>query len=93
MEWNFRILNQVGEGTFSQVFKAVDQKTDSLVALKKVKIRKAEEGLPQEFLREVETLQRLKHPNIITINEIFVGKTNINIVYPFCDLDMEKLIG
>ena len=63
-----------------------------LVALKRVKIRKAEDGLPNEFFRESESLMRLLHPNIISIKEIFVGKTNINIVYPFCDTDLEKLM-
>lgn len=63
-----------------------------MVALKRVKIRKAEDGLPADFVREVESLMRLKHPNIISIKEIFVGKTNINIVYPFCQSDLEKLM-
>lgn len=93
VESHYRIVGLVGEGTFSQVFKAVDQRNGQLVALKKVKIRKAEDGLPTEFIREVESLSRLKDENIVTINEIFVGKTNINIVYPYSQTDLEKLMS
>ncbi len=93
IESHYRIVGLVGEGTFSQVFKAVDQRNGQLVALKKVKIRKAEDGLPTEFIREVESLSRLKDENIVTINEIFIGKTNINIVYPYSQTDLEKLMS
>ena len=63
------------------------------MALKRVKIRKAEDGIPSEFIREVESLSRLQHDNIIAVKEIFVGKTNINIVYPYCQTDLEKLMS
>ena len=53
---HYRIIAAIGEGTYSQVYKAVDQRTDTSVALKRVKIRKAEEGVPKEFIREVESL-------------------------------------
>ena len=75
------------------MFKAIDQRTNREVALKRVKIRKAEEGLPKEFVREVESLQRLLHKNIIKIEEIFVGKSNINIVYPFCECDLDDFLN
>ena len=55
-------------------------------------LRKADDGLPKEFLRELESLKRVKHENIIAIKEVFVGKTNINIVYPFMVTDLEKLM-
>ena len=62
-----------------------------MVALKKVKIRKADDGLPKEFLREVESLKYLENDYIIKMKEVFVGKTNINIVYEYMDTDLEKL--
>ena len=64
-----------------------------MVALKRVKIRRAEDGIPKEFVREVESLQRFAHENIITISEVFIGKTNINIVYEYCDCDLDQLMN
>ena len=92
VEYFYRITSKIGEGTYSEVFKASDMRDDQIVAVKKVKIRNAEQGLPKEFVREVESLQRVLHPNVIQIKEIFVGKTNINIVYPFSCTDLEKLM-
>ena len=60
--------------------------------MKRVKIRKTEEGVPKEFVREMEALYRFLHPNVIRVKEVFVGTTNINVVYPFCDTDLDQLI-
>ena len=48
--------------------------------------------MPKEFVREVESLQRLVHPNIIRILGVFVGKSHINIVYPFYEKDLAQYI-
>jgi serine/threonine protein kinase len=91
-EYYYRLLEKIGEGTFGTVFKAIDQRSNKLVALKKVKIRKADEGLPKEFLREVESLKYVTHENVIKIKEIFVGKTNINIIYELMEIDLSRLM-
>ena len=64
-----------------------------MVALKRVKIRKTEDGIPKEFVREVEAVQRFAHANIIRISEVFIGKSNINIVYEYCECDLEQLMN
>lgn len=56
IDGNYRIIKTIGEGTYSSVFKAIDQRSNKVVALKRVKIRKAEDGIPKEFVREVEAL-------------------------------------
>ena len=86
-------MKSIGEGTYSSVFRAVDQRSNTVVALKKIKIRKAEEGIPKEFVREVESLQRFDHENIIKVHEVFIGKSSINIVYELCDCDLDQLMN
>lgn len=90
-DYYYRLVEKIGEGTFGTVFKAVDQRSNKLVALKKVKIRKADDGLPKEFLREVESLKYVSNENVIKIREVFVGRTNINIVYELMETDLNKL--
>ena len=79
----YQLLGKAGQGTYSEVFKARDLQTQQLKALKRVRIRKTEDGMPMEFVREVESLQRVVHPNVVRLEQIFVGKTHINLVFPF----------
>jgi len=91
-DYYYRVMEKIGEGTYGTVHRGVDQRTGTLVALKRVKIRKTDDGLPKEFLREVESLKHLSNDNIVKIREVFVGKTNINIVYEYMDTDLAKVM-
>ena len=61
-------------------------------ALKRVRIRKTEDGMPLEFVREVESLQRVMHPNVVRLEQIFVGKTHINLVFPYYECDLLQIV-
>ena len=56
IDGNFRLVKTIGQGTYSSVYKAIDQRNNIVVALKRVKIRKAEDGIPKEFVREIEAV-------------------------------------
>ena len=64
------------------------QKSGKKFAIKKVKIRKVEDSLPKELLREVETIETIKsngftnleERGLVDIKEVYVGKTTFNIV-------------
>ncbi len=68
----YLILDKLGQGGLSQVFKARHAETDWVVALKVIRPEAmADEEGRQQFLREMEAMARLEHPNIVQ----------------FCDLD------
>ncbi len=72
---SFEILSQVGEGTYGQVFKARDLRSDEIVALKKVRNNNHEkEGFPITALREIKILRQLRHDNIVNLKEIISDK-------------------
>ncbi|PKK16853.1 cyclin-dependent kinase 20-like [Columba livia] len=59
------ILGRIGEGAHGVVFKAKDRETGELVALKKVPLRRPEEGLPPQTLREIKALRHIQeHPHV-----------------------------
>lgn len=60
----YLINGQIGEGAQGLVLKAHDVSRDWEVALKKILIKKNEDGLPVSILREVKSLQQLKHPYV-----------------------------
>ena len=52
------------------MYKARDLKTDTVVAMKKVKIQLGEDGVPMNVLREISLLRHLgkyNHPNIVRL--------------------------
>ncbi len=62
----YRILDRLGEGGVSQVYKALDTRTNQLVALKVIRpeyLGNAE--AMARFQREVHAATRLSHPNIV----------------------------
>uniref|UniRef100_A0A7N8YEG2 Cyclin-dependent kinase 7 n=1 Tax=Mastacembelus armatus TaxID=205130 RepID=A0A7N8YEG2_9TELE len=68
-------LDFLGEGQFATVYKARDKMTDTLVAIKKIKVghrTEAKDGINRTALREIKLLQELHHPNIIGVGEHLV---------------------
>ncbi|KFD49469.1 hypothetical protein M514_09654 [Trichuris suis] len=66
----YEILQQIGEGTYGQVYKAVDRKTAEMVALKKVRLENERDGFPITAFREIRILRKLSHPNIVQLKDI-----------------------
>lgn len=56
---------KIGEGTYGVVFKAIDTRCGTTVALKKIKNAAEEDGVPPTAIREVSILKELKHPNVV----------------------------
>ncbi len=52
-------METVGEGTYGVVYKARDNITKELVAIKKIKLENEDEGVPSTALREISILKEL----------------------------------
>ncbi|GAU98889.1 hypothetical protein RvY_09972-2 [Ramazzottius varieornatus] len=70
---SFKIISQIGEGTYGQVYKAKND-ADELLALKKVRLENEREGFPITAVREIKILRELDHPNIVKLLEIVTDK-------------------
>lgn len=63
---NFFIMDKIGQGGMGVVYKARPRDSHSLVALKMMTPRTAEDAVSvKRFRREVELASRLKHPHIV----------------------------
>jgi serine/threonine protein kinase len=62
--------DQIGEGTYGQVFKAVDRVTGDTVALKKLTRHHETEGFPKTETREIKILAGMRHVNLVLLREI-----------------------
>jgi cell cycle related kinase len=62
----YTIIGRIGEGAHGLVLKAYDNASPvpKIVALKRILLKRIEDGIPTSILREVKTLQLLKHPYV-----------------------------
>lgn len=90
----FHCLNRIEEGTYGVVYRARDKRTDEIVALKRLKMEKEKEGFPITSLREINTLLKAQHNNIVTVREIVVGSNmdKIYIVMDYVEHDLKSLM-
>lgn len=69
----YEILDVLGEGGMSVVYKAKQELVDRIVAIKTLKVKMLSDPmLLKRFEREVKTLSRLNHPNIVTVYDCIV---------------------
>jgi cyclin-dependent kinase len=47
------------------VYKCRDLVTGQIVALKKIRLEKEDDGVPSTAIREISLLKGLKHPNVV----------------------------
>jgi cyclin-dependent kinase 12/13 len=96
----YRILMQVGQGTYGSVFKGKQKSTNRIVALKKIQMTNEQEGFPLTALREIKALNKLKHKNIVELIEVVLSKPNdsnrnqgdVYMVFEYMEYDLSGLV-
>ncbi len=84
---DYKALYLVGSGTFARVFRAVQQKTGQVVALKVLRSRYSEHvAQANQFLQEGRVGCTLSHPNIVPVYEVISDGKN-------CFMAMEFIEG
>ena len=78
----YKVTKQLGDGTFGSVLKAVNRTTGEVVAVKKLKKKfyNWEECLK---LREVKSLKRLNHPNIVKLKEVIRENDELYFIFEY----------
>lgn len=71
---DYEKLNDIEEGAYGWVSRAKDTVTGKVVALKRLKMDNANDGIPVTGLREIQTLMDCEHPNIVALREVVVGE-------------------
>ena len=56
---------KLGEGTYGVVYRAINIETGEIVAIKRIRLEKEDDGVPSTAIREISLLKNLKHPNIV----------------------------
>nr|XP_037291230.1 cyclin-dependent kinase 1-like [Rhipicephalus microplus] len=90
---NYVMIEKIGEGTYGVVYKAKCKGTNQIVAIKKIRVDCAEEGVPMTTIREVSLLKELKHKNIVRLIEVVISPSNsIYLVFEHMTMDLKKFL-
>lgn len=86
--------DNIGEGAYGKVYKAIDTLTNTEVALKKMKIETQVDGISSSTLREITFLRMLNHENVIVLRDVEMQNTGrISLIFDLEDCDLAKLLG
>mmetsp|Transcript_31846 Transcript_31846/g.51412 ORF Transcript_31846/g.51412 Transcript_31846/m.51412 type:complete len:476 (+) Transcript_31846:205-1632(+) len=97
----FERLEQIGEGTYGQVYRCRNKLTGEIVALKKVRMDNEKEGFPITAIREIKILRQLDNSNVVKLKEIVTSspatdynksKGSIYMVFEYMDHDLTGLM-
>lgn len=89
----FKRTCQVGEGTYGKVYKAVNIRTNNMVALKRLRLEAERDGVPITAVREIKLLQSLQHKNIVQLQEMMVERSQFYMVFEYADHDLAGLLA
>ncbi|GFS70462.1 hypothetical protein NPIL_421361 [Nephila pilipes] len=91
---DFEKLTYLGEGAYGSVFKCKDRKYDTIVALKKLRIKYEDEPLARNFMREITIMKELQHDNVATLIGIAVGRNfaSTYLILEYCPYELSKVI-
>lgn len=77
---NYEVLEQMGEGAFSIVFKARHLPSNQFVAIKILRKFQMDQNQKQAVLKEVTIMRQLNHPNIVKFIEFIDSESYYYIV-------------
>lgn len=66
---NYQVMDQLGEGAFSVVYRAKNLRTGQLVAIKILRKFQMDEKQKSAVLKEVTIMRQLSHPNVVEFIE------------------------
>lgn len=87
------MLFQIGQGTYSSVYKGRDLLNNKVVALKKVRFDNMDPESVKFMAREILLLRRLDHPNIIKLEGLVTSRTSssLYLVFEYMEHDLTGL--
>lgn len=87
-------IEKIGEGTYGKVYKARDEKTLEIVALKQVRCGYDTEEIKLSRIDEIKILSKLKHKNIIELKKAFIdyGTNSYYLSFEFMDFDLMEML-
>ncbi|GAB2277548.1 hypothetical protein Dimus_012258 [Dionaea muscipula] len=90
---SFQKIVKIGQGTYSNVYKAIDSVTGKIVAMKKVRFDTLEKESVRFMAREILILRRLDHPNVVKLEGVATSRMSCSLylVFEYMEHDLAGL--
>ena len=88
----YKILVKLGDGTFGSVVKAINTETQEEVAIKKMK-KKFYSWDECMTLREIKSLRKLNHQQIVKLKEVIRAQDELHFVFEYMEKNIFQLMN
>ncbi|XP_075521664.1 putative serine/threonine-protein kinase At1g54610 [Primulina tabacum] len=90
---SFEKIDKIGQGTYSNVYKARDAISGKIVALKKVRFDNLEPESVRFMAREILICRRLDHPNVVKLQGLVTSRMSCSLylVFDYMEHDLAGL--
>ncbi|XP_044466077.1 cyclin-dependent kinase F-4-like isoform X2 [Mangifera indica] len=87
----YKLIKEVGDGTFGSVWRAINKQSGEVVAIKKMK-KKYYSWDECINLREVKSLRKMNHPNIVKLKEVIRENDILYFVFEYMECNLYQLM-
>uniref|UniRef100_A0A0A9WHZ5 Cyclin-dependent kinase 20 n=1 Tax=Lygus hesperus TaxID=30085 RepID=A0A0A9WHZ5_LYGHE len=89
---NYSVLGRIGEGAHGSVLLGKRKSDEKEVALKKISVKKIEDGIPTAIIREIKTMQVLHNPYVMRLLDHFPKGTGFVLVFDYMPSGLWEMI-
>ncbi|KAI4372183.1 hypothetical protein MLD38_010449 [Melastoma candidum] len=87
----YKFIKEVGDGTFGSVWRAINKLSGEVVAIKRMK-KKYFSWEECVNLREVKSLRKMNHPNIVKLKDVLRENDILYFVFEYMDCNLYQLM-
>ena len=89
---DYVVQGRVGEGAHGIVMQAKHKSSGQVVALKKIPLKRLEDGISESTIREIRALQQLDSIYIVKLYDVFPQGLGFVLVFEFMTSDLAEVI-
>uniref|UniRef100_A0A673UMM5 Protein kinase domain-containing protein n=1 Tax=Suricata suricatta TaxID=37032 RepID=A0A673UMM5_SURSU len=85
-------IEKIGEGTYGVVYKDKHKTTGQVVAMRTIRLESEEEGVPSTAIQEIFLLKELRHPYIVSLQDVLMQDSRLYLIFEFLSMGLMKYL-
>ncbi len=83
-------VERICRSIFGNVYKVRDKQTQTIMALKSIRVDGEDDGFQSAVIREISLLRELQHPNIVQLKDVVYSNDKLRLVFEYLEYDLRK---